>query len=251
MARAILCHHINTNNTINYEYYSYCTSTLPVTLIVTLIRTEYGLYNYRTCCSLVILVLTLKRLYLLYKCTTNSYFVIIAWEPRGSYTYYISSSPYLSNSDLWPQSQVDFTVMNCRDADVNVFPHVHRDPVRGLAVPACEEQHQALRLGEKSEPPSSRTLPLCSVPKRCEVRPSPVVFVFVVQYVVVSSKKILFYNSEQDKELSNPYMVLDIEWVSAPPTAAHTLAGRSHRSPGFPARMYTVHTYRHVAYAAN
>lgn len=32
-----------------------------------------------------------------------------------------------------------------------------------------------------------------------------------VQYVVVSSKKILFYNSEQDKELSNPYMVLDIE----------------------------------------
>lgn len=32
-----------------------------------------------------------------------------------------------------------------------------------------------------------------------------------VQYVVVSSKKILFYNSEQDKEQSIPYMVLDIE----------------------------------------
>ncbi|XP_060781167.1 rho-associated protein kinase 2 isoform X3 [Neoarius graeffei] len=31
------------------------------------------------------------------------------------------------------------------------------------------------------------------------------------KYVVVSSKKILFYNSEQDKELSNPYMVLDID----------------------------------------
>uniref|UniRef100_A0A8C1TEA1 non-specific serine/threonine protein kinase n=1 Tax=Cyprinus carpio TaxID=7962 RepID=A0A8C1TEA1_CYPCA len=30
-------------------------------------------------------------------------------------------------------------------------------------------------------------------------------------YVVVSSKKILFYNSEQDKEHSNPYMVLDID----------------------------------------
>lgn len=33
----------------------------------------------------------------------------------------------------------------------------------------------------------------------------------ILQYVVVSSKKILFYNSEQDKEHSNPYMVLDIE----------------------------------------
>uniref|UniRef100_A0A8B9JJW4 non-specific serine/threonine protein kinase n=1 Tax=Astyanax mexicanus TaxID=7994 RepID=A0A8B9JJW4_ASTMX len=31
------------------------------------------------------------------------------------------------------------------------------------------------------------------------------------KYVVVSSKKILFYNSEQDKEHSNPYMVLDID----------------------------------------
>ncbi|KAM9476448.1 rho-associated protein kinase 2 isoform 3-T3 [Clarias gariepinus] len=31
------------------------------------------------------------------------------------------------------------------------------------------------------------------------------------KYVVVSSKKILFYGSEQDKELSNPYMVLDID----------------------------------------
>lgn len=31
------------------------------------------------------------------------------------------------------------------------------------------------------------------------------------QYVVVSSKKILFYNDEQDKEQSSPSMVLDIE----------------------------------------
>lgn len=31
------------------------------------------------------------------------------------------------------------------------------------------------------------------------------------KYVVVSSKKILFYNNEQDKEHSNPYMVLDID----------------------------------------
>lgn len=32
-----------------------------------------------------------------------------------------------------------------------------------------------------------------------------------LQYVVVSSKKILFYNDEQNKEQSNPSMVLDIE----------------------------------------
>lgn len=37
--------------------------------------------------------------------------------------------------------------------------------------------------------------------------------VLLLQYVIVSSKKILFYNSEQDKEQSIPYMVLDIEWV--------------------------------------
>lgn len=34
---------------------------------------------------------------------------------------------------------------------------------------------------------------------------------YYLQYVVVSSKKILFYNDEQDKEQSNPSMVLDIE----------------------------------------
>uniref|UniRef100_A0A8C9VXQ9 Rho-associated protein kinase 2 n=1 Tax=Scleropages formosus TaxID=113540 RepID=A0A8C9VXQ9_SCLFO len=33
------------------------------------------------------------------------------------------------------------------------------------------------------------------------------------KYVVVSSKKILFYNSEQDKEQSNPHMVLDIDKI--------------------------------------
>nr|XP_005995982.1 PREDICTED: rho-associated protein kinase 2 isoform X3 [Latimeria chalumnae] len=36
-------------------------------------------------------------------------------------------------------------------------------------------------------------------------------FGWVRKYVVVSSKKILFYDSEQDKEQSNPYMVLDID----------------------------------------
>ncbi|CAL8285714.1 unnamed protein product [Lota lota] len=36
-------------------------------------------------------------------------------------------------------------------------------------------------------------------------------FGWVKKYVVVSSKKILFYNNEQDKEQSIPYMVLDID----------------------------------------
>lgn len=62
-------------------------------------------------------------------------------------------------------------------------------------------------------------------PPRCchflwNVRPLRTVSVFLslssfshkyLQYVVVSSKKILFYNDEQDKEQSNPSMVLDIE----------------------------------------
>lgn len=36
---------------------------------------------------------------------------------------------------------------------------------------------------------------------------------FPLQYVVVSSKKILFYNSELDREQANPFMTLEIEWV--------------------------------------
>uniref|UniRef100_A0A670Z7N1 non-specific serine/threonine protein kinase n=1 Tax=Pseudonaja textilis TaxID=8673 RepID=A0A670Z7N1_PSETE len=36
-------------------------------------------------------------------------------------------------------------------------------------------------------------------------------FGWVKKYIIVSSKKILFYHNEQDKEQSNPYMVLDID----------------------------------------
>lgn len=52
--------------------------------------------------------------------------------------------------------------------------------------------------------------------------------VVLLQYVVVSSKKILFYNNEQDKEQSIPYMVLDIEWVPDSVTAAWWCWGSSH-----------------------
>jgi len=36
------------------------------------------------------------------------------------------------------------------------------------------------------------------------------------QYVVVSSKKVLFYSSEVDKSKSMPVLILDIEWVLVP-----------------------------------
>jgi hypothetical protein len=34
------------------------------------------------------------------------------------------------------------------------------------------------------------------------------------QYVVVSSKKIIFYNSENDKQNTDPVLILDLKWVS-------------------------------------
>uniref|UniRef100_A0A673CQB1 non-specific serine/threonine protein kinase n=1 Tax=Sphaeramia orbicularis TaxID=375764 RepID=A0A673CQB1_9TELE len=45
---------------------------------------------------------------------------------------------------------------------------------------------------------------------RMESLPSINLVVFL-QYVVVSSRKILFYNSEQDREQANPFMTLDID----------------------------------------
>ncbi|XP_072354890.1 rho-associated protein kinase 2-like [Scyliorhinus torazame] len=55
--------------------------------------------------------------------------------------------------------------------------------------------------------PESRLEGWLSLPMRNNTKK----FLWRKQYVVVSSKKILFYDSEQDKELSNPSMVLDID----------------------------------------
>ncbi|OXB63073.1 hypothetical protein ASZ78_016795 [Callipepla squamata] len=55
--------------------------------------------------------------------------------------------------------------------------------------------------------PESRLEGWLSLPVRNNTKK----FGWVKKYVIVSSKKILFYDSEQDKEQSNPYMVLDIE----------------------------------------
>nr|XP_006976665.2 rho-associated protein kinase 2 isoform X2 [Peromyscus maniculatus bairdii] len=76
-------------------------------------------------------------------------------------------------------------------------------------------------LDSDSEDDSLPYLPLSSDPNGAEsrlegwlslpVRNNTKKFGWVKKYVIVSSKKILFYDSEQDKEQSNPYMVLDID----------------------------------------
>lgn len=55
--------------------------------------------------------------------------------------------------------------------------------------------------------PESRLEGWLSLPMRNNTKK----FLWRKQYVIVSSKKILFYDSEQDKEFSNPSMVLDID----------------------------------------
>ncbi|XP_039610652.1 rho-associated protein kinase 1 isoform X1 [Polypterus senegalus] len=55
--------------------------------------------------------------------------------------------------------------------------------------------------------PESRLEGWLSIPNRANIKR----YGWKKQYVVVSSKKILFYNDETDKEQSNPSMVLDID----------------------------------------
>lgn len=69
-----------------------------------------------------------------------------------------------------------------------------------------EQELQALRLGQKSNSFLLRD----RVHLVAESPWNHSAF-FPLQYVVVSSKKILFYNSESDREQANPFMTLDIE----------------------------------------
>lgn len=92
-------------------------------------------------------------------------------------------------------------------SDASSPPPLLRNAAGGLALATCEEQHQEVRLGQKGEaPPLVGEVPLDAAGRR-----HLMASVVCLQYVVVSSKKILFYNNEQDKEQSIPYMVLDIE----------------------------------------
>uniref|UniRef100_A0A8C9TU01 Rho-associated protein kinase 1 n=1 Tax=Scleropages formosus TaxID=113540 RepID=A0A8C9TU01_SCLFO len=60
---------------------------------------------------------------------------------------------------------------------------------------------------QPDETDESRMEGWLSIPNRANIKR----YGWKKQYVVVSSKKILFYNDEQDKEQSNPSMVLDID----------------------------------------
>uniref|UniRef100_A0AAQ4RPU7 Rho-associated protein kinase 1 n=1 Tax=Gasterosteus aculeatus aculeatus TaxID=481459 RepID=A0AAQ4RPU7_GASAC len=60
---------------------------------------------------------------------------------------------------------------------------------------------------QTDETDESRLEGWLSIPNRANIKR----YGWRKQYVVVSSKKILFYNNEEDKELSNPSMVLDID----------------------------------------
>ncbi|KAB1267061.1 Rho-associated protein kinase 2 [Camelus dromedarius] len=81
--------------------------------------------------------------------------------------------------------------------------------------------HMLLDSDSDSEEESVHYLPISAEPNGTEsrlegwlslpVRNNTKKFGWVKKYVIVSSKKILFYDSEQDKEQSNPYMVLDID----------------------------------------
>ncbi|XP_069370860.1 rho-associated protein kinase 2-like isoform X3 [Paralichthys olivaceus] len=64
----------------------------------------------------------------------------------------------------------------------------------------------ALTYEQAPEPADSRLEGWISLPTKNTKR-----FGWDKKYVVVSSKKILFYNSEQDRELANPFMTLEID----------------------------------------
>ncbi|XP_036405716.1 rho-associated protein kinase 2-like [Megalops cyprinoides] len=78
---------------------------------------------------------------------------------------------------------------------------------RALTCDPAEADHQETRLE------GWLSLPVRNSTKR---------FGWEKKYVVVSSKKILFYNSELDKEQSNPYMVLDIDKLFHVRPVTHT-----------------------------
>uniref|UniRef100_A0A3Q1GLM0 Rho-associated protein kinase 2 n=2 Tax=Acanthochromis polyacanthus TaxID=80966 RepID=A0A3Q1GLM0_9TELE len=65
--------------------------------------------------------------------------------------------------------------------------------------------------------PDSRLEGLISLPTKNTKR-----FGWDKKYVVVSSKKILFYNSEQDREQANPFMTLDIDKLFHVRPVTHT-----------------------------
>lgn len=97
------------------------------------------------------------------------------------------------------------------------FSALSRLQAGGLAFTSYQE-HKAVWLGQKSNVFFSRLQICLHSNYHCHLvfsafHPFGSLFPFPLQYVVVSSKKILFYNSELDREQANPFMTLEIEWV--------------------------------------
>ncbi|KAG7239686.1 hypothetical protein INR49_028622 [Caranx melampygus] len=84
-----------------------------------------------------------------------------------------------------------------------------------------EQGHQPLALtyqqSPEPEPADARLEGWISLPTKNTKR-----FGWDKKYVVVSSKKILFYNSEQDREQANPFMTLDIDKLFHVRPVTHT-----------------------------
>nr|XP_028578374.1 rho-associated protein kinase 2 isoform X2 [Podarcis muralis] len=70
-----------------------------------------------------------------------------------------------------------------------------------------EESASSVEVPSEPDSPESRLEGWLSLPARNNTKK----YGWVRKYIIVSSKKILFYHNEQEKEQSNPYMVLDID----------------------------------------
>ncbi|XP_061410130.1 rho-associated protein kinase 2-like isoform X3 [Lethenteron reissneri] len=123
-------------------------------------------------------------------------------EPDDGFPVRIShvrTSESMSFSYQHSTSSMSISTKPCCSADSDVFPD---SPVGTPNIPEYFVEEPP----EPDSPKEGRLEGWLFVPNKNMKR-----FGWRKQYVVVSSKKILFYNAEADKEHSNPCMVLDID----------------------------------------
>ncbi|XP_011612688.1 rho-associated protein kinase 2 isoform X1 [Takifugu rubripes] len=95
--------------------------------------------------------------------------------------------------------------LDSRDSDIEQL----RNYLQSLSVPSLDSA--SVNSGPEFDTDDAYTESRLEGWLSLPVRNNTKKFGWVKKYVVVSSKKILFYNNEQDKEQSIPYMVLDID----------------------------------------
>ncbi|CAF99028.1 unnamed protein product, partial [Tetraodon nigroviridis] len=95
--------------------------------------------------------------------------------------------------------------LDSRDSDIEQL----RNYLQSLSVPSLDAA--SVNSGPEFDADDAYTESRLEGWLSLPVRNNTKKFGWVKKYVVVSSKKILFYNNEQDKEQSIPYMVLDID----------------------------------------